>query len=52
MLSVELNKLAAILDHAGVAPNISYQAKHWSKTIEQAIWEHTVRRVWWKIYIY
>lgn len=42
MLSVELNKLAAILDHAGVAPNISYQAKHWSKTIEQAIWEHTV----------
>jgi hypothetical protein len=46
MLSVQLTNLATILDHAGVAPNVSSQAKHWSKTIEQAIWEHTVRHVW------
>lgn len=42
MLSVQLTNLAAILDHAGVAPNVSSQAKHWSKTIEQAVWEHAV----------
>jgi hypothetical protein len=42
MLSVQLTNLATILDHAGVAPNVSSQAKHWSKTIEQAVWEYTV----------
>jgi hypothetical protein len=51
MLSVQLTNLAAILDHAGVAPNVSSQAKHWSKTIEQAVWEYTVRRVWQKVCI-
>lgn len=51
MLSVQLTNLATILDHAGVAPNVSSQAKHWSKTIEQAVWEHTVRRVWQKVCI-
>lgn len=45
MLSVQLTNLATILDHAKVAPNVSTQAKYWSKTIEEAIWEDTVRRV-------
>jgi hypothetical protein len=48
MLSVQLTNLAAILDHAKVAPNVSTQAKSWSKTIEDAIWEHSVRRVLWR----
>ncbi|OJA20895.1 hypothetical protein AZE42_00869 [Rhizopogon vesiculosus] len=42
MLSVQLTNLATILDQAKIAPNVSTQAKYWSKTIEEAIWEHSV----------
>ncbi|KAH7930264.1 hypothetical protein BV22DRAFT_1028488 [Leucogyrophana mollusca] len=42
MLSVELQNLATILDDAKLAPNVSAQAKQWSKTIEEAIWKYTV----------
>ncbi|KAH7903691.1 Six-hairpin glycosidase-like protein [Hygrophoropsis aurantiaca] len=42
MLTVELNNLATILDDAKIAPNVSAQAKKWSKSIEEAIWKHTL----------
>lgn len=42
MLSVELTNLAAILDDAEIAPNVSAQAKEWSQSIKKAIHEHTV----------
>ena len=45
MLSVQLANLATILDHAKVAPDVSTRATNWSKTIEEAIWKHTVSRV-------
>ncbi|KAI9574953.1 Six-hairpin glycosidase-like protein [Boletus coccyginus] len=42
MLSVELTNLAAILDDAEIAPNVSAQAKEWSQSIKKAIHEHTI----------
>lgn len=42
MLSVELTNLAAILDDADIAPNVSAQAKKWSQGIKEAIYEHAV----------
>lgn len=42
MLSVELTNLATILDDAGIAPEISVQAKQWSQSIRAAIYEHAV----------
>ncbi|KAG6378456.1 Six-hairpin glycosidase-like protein [Boletus reticuloceps] len=42
MLSVELTNLATILDHAGIAPKVSVQAKQWSQSIKEAIYEHAV----------
>lgn len=43
MLSVELTHLADILDSAKQAKNISQLARKYSFTIENAIWETTVR---------
>ena len=42
MLSVELANLASILDDAGIAPSFSIQAKQWSQSIREAIYEHAV----------
>lgn len=42
MLSVELTNLATILDDADIAPNVSVQAKKWSRSIKEAIYGHTV----------
>lgn len=42
MLSVELNNLATILDDAGIAANVSAQAKQWSQSIREAIYAHAV----------
>jgi len=42
MLSVELTNLAGILDDAGIAPNISVQAKQWGQSIKEAIYEHAI----------
>lgn len=42
MLSVKLTNLATILDDAGIAPNVSAQAKQWSQGIKEAIYEHAV----------
>ncbi|KAN0097721.1 glycoside hydrolase family 125 protein [Tylopilus felleus] len=42
MLSVELANLATILDDADIAPNVSAQAKQWSQSIKEAIYEHAV----------
>ena len=43
MLSVELNHLADVLDAVKQLPNVSQQARQWSKGIHDAIWETTVR---------
>jgi meiotically up-regulated gene 157 (Mug157) protein len=43
MLSVELNYLADVLDDVKQLPNVSQQARRWSKEIHDAIWETTVR---------
>ena len=43
MLSVELNYLADVLDDVKQLPNVSRQARQWSKEIHDAIWETTVR---------
>ncbi|KAG8218384.1 Six-hairpin glycosidase-like protein [Butyriboletus roseoflavus] len=42
MLSVELTNLAIILDDASIAPNVSVQAKQWSRSIKAAIYEHAI----------
>ncbi|KAF8450810.1 Six-hairpin glycosidase-like protein [Boletus edulis BED1] len=42
MLSVELTNLATILDDAGIAPDVSVQAKQWSQSIKEAIYEHAI----------
>jgi meiotically up-regulated gene 157 (Mug157) protein len=42
MLSVELINLATILDDADIAPDVSAQAKQWSQSIKEAIYEHTI----------
>ena len=42
MLSVELTNLANILDATGKAHNISQLARHYSSTIEKAIWDTTL----------
>ncbi|KAE9410250.1 hypothetical protein BT96DRAFT_912486 [Gymnopus androsaceus JB14] len=42
MLTVELNNLAAMLDSAGLAVNISQSAKEWSSKINESIWRHAL----------
>ena len=42
MLSVELSRLAGVLDDAGMFPNASSSAREWSSQISAAIWNSTV----------
>jgi len=42
MLAVELDHIAEILEELNVHQNISSKSREYSKTIRQAVWDHTI----------
>jgi meiotically up-regulated gene 157 (Mug157) protein len=42
MLAVELDHIAEMLEELKVHQNISSKSREYSKTIRQAVWDHTI----------
>lgn len=42
MLAVELDHIAEMLEELNVHQNISSKSREYSKTIRQAVWDHTI----------